>query len=507
MQARIRLARILESSRQAAQLESSGKVGLTMRILLIKPAINPVFFAPMWGDPLELEYLASAVPDHTVDILDMRVDRNLQGKLETFQPQLVGVTANTCDVPMAKAVIREVRKFDRGVVTAVGGNHATFLPDDFAQEGVNAIFLGMADISFKEFVGRLEEGKDLSDVHNLALLKGDGLAFTERKPFEVDLDQLPFPARHLVAKYKGKYRDLTRKRTAQLMSSRGCPFRCTFCSCWKIMDGRYFTRTPESVVEELASLGEDIDSVQFADDNTLHNVERAMRLARLIRERKIGKELSMYARADTVARHPQLMEALKEAGLAHLTVGVESFREGALSTLNKRSTVEINNEAIRILRRLGIGDSAHFIVDPDFGKEDFDQLYRYVCQSGLFQPTYTVLTPLPGTDLYDHMQDRLCITDYAYFDLGHAVLPTRLSRKAFYEQLVHIYARTYGFSRYFRSLFADLRFRLKNRQRPERVDRLSFLALLVIHLVALPLVFKVRGIHKSEPLVGERPAR
>ena len=394
-----------------------------MKILLIKPALNPVFFAPMWGDPLELEYLAASVPDHSVEILDMRIENDLQAKLEKFRPQLVGVTANTCDVPVAKEVFREVKKFDSRIVTAVGGNHATFLPGDFTVAAVDTIFLGMADISFKDFVSKLEEGKDGSEVDNLALVRNGNLDFTERKPFEVDLDHIPFPARHLVAKYGGKYRDLTRNRTAQVMSSRGCPFRCTFCSCWKIMDGKYFTRSPESVVEELASLGDDIDSVQFADDNTLHNVERAMRLARLIKERKIRKKLSMYARADTIARHPELIEALKEAGLAYLTVGVESFREGVLSTLNKRSSVEMNNEAIRILRRLGIGDAAHFIVDPAFGEDDFEELFRYVCTSGLFQPTYTVLTPLPGTDLYQNLYDRLLIRDYAYFDLGHAVLP------------------------------------------------------------------------------------
>jgi radical SAM superfamily enzyme YgiQ (UPF0313 family) len=271
------------------------------------------------------------------------------------------------------------------------------------------------------------------------------------------------------------------------------------------MNGKYLTRSPESVVEELASLGDEIDSVQFADDNTLHNVERARRLALLIRERKIRKKLSMYARADTVARHPDLMEALKEAGLAHLTVGVESFREETLSTLNKRSSVETNNEAIRVLRRMGISNSAHFIVNPDFARSDFQELFRYVCESDLFQPTYTVLTPLPGTDLYQKLYDRLVIKDYAYYDLGHAVLPTRLSRKEFYRQLVHLYARTYGFRRYFRSLFGDLLSRLrKNGKPPECVDRLSFPKLCLLHLVAFPLVLKVLRIHKAEPLV--RPA-
>jgi hopanoid C-3 methylase len=478
---------------------------LAAKILLVKPALNPVFFAPMWGDPLELEYLAAAVPNHSVEIQDMRIDANLQAKLEKFRPHLVGVTANTCDVPFAKEVMREVKRFDSKIVTAVGGNHATFLPADFAEPSVDAIFLGMADISFRDFVSRLEEGKEPTEVCNLALVRNDRLEFTEPKELDVDLDRLPFPARNLTAKYRGKYRDLTRNRTAQVMTSRGCPFRCTFCSCWKVMNGRYFARSPESIVEELASLGEDVDSVQFADDNTLHNVERAHRLARLIKERRIKKKLSMYARADLIARHPDLIEDLKEAGLAYVTVGVESFRQGELSELNKRTSVEVNNAAIRILRKMEIGNAAHFIVNPDYGEDDFQALFRYVCESGLFQPTYTVLTPLPGTDLYKKSYERLVIKDYAYYDLGHAVLPTRLSRKDFYDRLVRLYSETYSFRRYFRSLFGDLLAGLKRDggRPPGRVDRLSFLKLCVLHLVAYPLAIKVRRIYKSEPLEGE----
>src|SRR5271169_3501531 len=204
-----------------------------MKILLIKPPLNPVFFAPMWGEPLELEYLAASVPDHSVEILDMRIDHDLQARLEKFRPRLVGVTANSCDVPLAREAIREVKKFDGGIVTAIGGNHATFLPVDFVEPSFDAVFLGMADTTFRDFVQRLDEGKETSEVHNLALIRNGRLEFTEPEFPEVDLDRLPLPARHLTDKYRGKYCDLTRNRTAQVMSSRGCPYRCTFCSCWK----------------------------------------------------------------------------------------------------------------------------------------------------------------------------------------------------------------------------------------------------------------------------------
>src|SRR5208337_2327566 len=117
-----------------------------------------------------------------------------------------------------------------------------------------------------------------------------------------------------------------------------------------------------------------------------------------------------------------------------------------------------------------------------------------------------ILTPLPGTDLYQSLYDRLLIKDYAYFDLAHAVLPTRLSRKDFYEQFVKLYSKTYSFRRYFRSLFSDLLSRLKKNGKPsERVDRLSFFKLCILHLVGYPLAFKMRNIYKTEPLVGEMP--
>ena len=476
-----------------------------MKILLIKPPLNPHLFAPSRGEPLELEYLAAAVPEHAVEILDLRIDHDLQATLEKFRPRLVGVTAYTCDVPAAKEVVREVKKFDSSIITVTGGNHATFVPADFADTTVDAVFLGMADFSFRDFVNRLEGGQDASEINNLALVRNGRIELTAQEPIDVDLDSIPLPARHLTARYRRKYRDVHRNRTAMVLSSRGCPFRCTFCACWKLMNGKYFTRSPESIVKELASLGDDIDCVHFADDNTLHNSQRAWRLCQLLQEEKIQKKLSMYARADFVVKHPDLIEALKNAGLDCLTIGVESFREEELSELNKRTSVEMNNEAIRILRRLEIRNAAHLIVNPDYREDDFQALFRYICESQLFQPTFAVLTPLPGTELYERTRDHLAIRDYSYFDFAHSVLPTRLSRKDFYHQFVRLYIRSYSFHRYFRSLFGDLLSKLKKSGEPGLgADRLSFLKLCIVHLAGYPLAFKMRHLYKSEPLVRRR---
>jgi hopanoid C-3 methylase len=475
-----------------------------MRILLVKPPLNKNLLVPGNDEPLELEYVAAAAGGHDVEIFDMRIDRNLWKKLGRFRPDLVGITAYTCDVRAAKDVLREVKKFDARIRTAVGGHHATVLPSDFAFPFVDVIFLGPADDSFKQYVALLAGGGDVRGTNNIALVAGGGLTFTEPRPSVDDLDRLPWPARHLTRDYRKYYRDSVRNITGMIVSSRGCPYRCTFCACWKIMGGKYFMRSPESVVDEFAALPEEIELVCFADDNTLHSTRRAWRMIELIETRGLRKRFMMYARTDLIVAHPDLMAGLKEIGLEYLLVGIESFRDEELKKLNKKVAAETNIEALRVLRKLEISVSPHLIVDPDFTKDDFRQLLAYVRKLELFRPVYTVLTPLPGTTLYEENYGRLAIRDYDFFDFTHSVLPTKLSRRDFYRQYASLYNKSYSFTRYFRwkrRALAD-HWRKKKRHEPPASDRIPFFLLAFLRLYGLRLYLKVRRRYKIEPLVG-----
>ncbi len=269
------------------------------------------------------------------------------------------------------------------------------------------------------------------------------------------------------------------------------------------MQGRYITRNPDSVVEELAGIPEDVDLVCFADDNSLHSIRRAWRLSELIKEQNINKKLSMYARADTIVKHPDLIESLRDAGLEYLTVGVEAIKDEDLESLNKGTSIQINNEAIRILQRLGIGNAAHFIVNPEYTEEDFNLLFKYVSDMDLFQVVFTVLTPLPGTELYEENYHRFAIRNYDFFDHVHSIFPTKLTRKEFYRQVARLYTRCYSFRRYFKSVFRDVRQSLSESKSTLTVnpDRLPFFRMILLHVYVYPLLFKFRHIHKSEPLI------
>ena len=282
-----------------------------MKILLIKPPLNPNLLTTSLYEPLELEYLAASVNGSKVRILDMRIDNKLHRELSSFRPDLIGMTAYTCDFNITKQILKEIKEFDKSIRVVVGGHHSTFLPEDFVLPYVDAIFLGYADSTFPQYVNVFDDPEQIKKIPNIGIIDNGKVHFTKRETSEIDLDVLPLPDRSLTIKYQNKYHDPVRNRLALIMTSRGCPFRCNFCACWKLMDGKYVTRAPESIICELKSLPKETGIIYFSDDNTFSKVGRMWELSKLIKENNIKKKLQMYARADTIVKHQDLFEDFK----------------------------------------------------------------------------------------------------------------------------------------------------------------------------------------------------
>jgi len=143
-----------------------------MRILLIKPPINPHINTVALYEPLELEYLAASVPEHDVQILDMRIDPDLMRPLQNFKPDIVGLTSYTCDVNTVNRLFSDIKSYNPSIRTIIGGNHATFIPSDFHTGNIDAIFIGYADSTFKQYVDKCIRREDLDEIPNLCIRKG-----------------------------------------------------------------------------------------------------------------------------------------------------------------------------------------------------------------------------------------------------------------------------------------------------------------------------------------------
>jgi len=413
-----------------------------MKILLIEPAKAPrtiggedVFLY----EPLALEYLAAGVSkDHDVRILDLRLEKDLQAVVERSNPDIVGITSYTVHVNTVRKLFEQIKAWDPQVLTVVGGHHATVVPEDFVSPDIDLIVMGEGVFTFKEIVARFERGEGFDGVPGVAFARNGTLVKTE--PMQVsDLDVFAFPDRRFTARYRPHYFSEWMKPLASLRTSKGCPYRCTFCALWKLAGGRYLKRRPEKVVEELAGLDEEF--VFFADDESLVDASRMKTMATLIREAGIQKRYFVYGRSDTIARNPELLELWRDVGLERVFVGLEFFRDEDLKEIHKGSTLRDNEQAVQVLQGLGIDIYASLIVRPEFTRADFAACRQYCRALDLDFATFAMLTPLPGTDLYQQVKERMITHNYDYFDFIHTLLPTALPLKDFYEEYYQLYQK------------------------------------------------------------------
>lgn len=425
-----------------------------MKVLLIQPkkpekAIGGEDFAIF--EPLSLEYLASGIKDnHDVRILDMRIEDDLESLLNRYQPDVVGITAYTVHVNIAKALTEKIKKINFKIFTVVGGHHATVAPEDFTTPFIDLVVIGEGVFTFRELIDRLEGKKDIDGIPGTAYKKNGKIIINDKRDID-DLDSFPFPARELTKKYRRHYFSEWMRPLASIRTSKGCHFKCNFCALWKLTGGKYLTRTPESIIDELQSINE--DCLFFADDESLLDVDRMNRLADLIKQRNIKKRYFLYGRSDTIVKHPDLIEKWKKIGLERIFVGLEFFRDADLKEIRKGSTTENNIKAIKILQSLNIDIFPNFMVRHDFDRSDFIEFRKYCLKLNLEFIGFSVMTPLPGTDLYEEVKNELITTNYDFYDFFHTHLPTKLPMKEFYRE----YASLFSKSRSISSQFAFMR--------------------------------------------------
>jgi radical SAM superfamily enzyme YgiQ (UPF0313 family) len=139
-------------------------------------------------------------------------------------------------------------------------------------------------------------------------------------------------------------------------------------------------------------------------------------------------------RTDIICKFPHLIEMWKECGSLSIFLGLESVTDEGLRSVNKHNTASNNARALAILKEMGVGYTPNFIVDPAWDHDDFARLRDWIAETGAYNSGFSVLTPLPGTDLWETAQKQVITRNWEMFDIVHAVLPTRLPLAEFYEE-------------------------------------------------------------------------
>lgn len=400
-----------------------------MRALLLRPRARERFgLGPFFRvEPLGLEYLAAALEreGHEVQIRDLRLTRTLG----SWRPDWIGISCiHTLDVPETLALARRVKQRWPGVFVMVGGHAASADPDSFATPDVDAVGLGPGERSVPRLVSALASGASLQGVLGFRLR---GRPSSGEDPEGIDPALLP--ARDRVAPYRAGYRCVHRSPIWALETGRGCPFRCSFCAVGRA-EG-YRARDITAVRQDFEAVGGDVFVI---DDLFFYPRDRSRELALELRKRGVKKRwILVQTRADTVARSADVLEAWRPlAERFDLFFGFEAATDRALSALQKDATIADSEEAVRLCRSLEFGVTGNFVVDPDWGESDFEDLWALLDRLRLDRVGFTVLTPLPGTEYYAQQRARLAERDFSRFDMHHVLWEPRLGRRRFYELMV-----------------------------------------------------------------------
>lgn len=417
-----------------------------MRALLVQPDQKQTIGFQQLGamEPLGLEMIAGALsPAHEVDLLDLRMaPGTLAQTLDSFRPEIVGISSSfTVDIYRALRIAQAVKDTNPKTFVFVGGHHPSLCPHDFNTPAVDVIVQNEGEETAREMADCLAQGGDLTSVSGLILNTEEGQHSTGVRPLLKELDALPFPRRDLALSHGWVYKLITSGRIASLETARGCPYTCNFCSVWRFYQGRMRYKSPQRVIEELLPMEQ--EAVFLTDDNFLVDVPRAVEIGRLAKQHGITKQFIGQFRSDSIVRHPEVIAQWRELGLRDMIVGFEKPDQAGLQSVNKHNSVENNERALVILRANGIEPITTFIANPEYTHDDFAYLRGYIRRLKLQMPSFSILTPLPGTQFFDEMQDKLTTDDFEAWDIAHAVVPTRIPIEEFYAEFASLWRAAY----------------------------------------------------------------
>jgi len=400
-----------------------------MKVLFINPpnkneilSCNPEIIKKERGydPPLGILYLAAYLEknsDHQIDIIDAQVEKlnynQLTEKIKEISPDIVGITAMTFTLIDVIKVIEIVKKINSQIKIILGGPHAHIYPKETLDlSGVNFIVLGEGEKPLLELLNNIENLEKLKNIKNIAFKDNDQIVITECREYNKDLDELPFPARHLTP-YKKYWSILSGdKMITTMFTSRGCPYQCTFCDRPN-MGKSFRARSAKNVVNEMEEcLKMGIKEIFIYDDTFTVDKERVINICNEIIKRKLNFVWDIRARVDTV--NEQILKKLKQAGCARIHYGVESGTEKILKVLNKGIHLSQVKEVFDLTKKFGISTFAYFMIGcPTETKENILKTINFAKKLNTDFVQITLLTPFPATKIYnDALSQGIIKKDY-----------------------------------------------------------------------------------------------
>ena len=418
-----------------------------MNVLLVNPQSLSVF--DTFGlslPPIGLLYVAASLEQagHTVVVRDLAVNSERLDDGDIRRSDLVGISSDTTRAGKALSIAQRVAAVGRPVV--MGGPHPQFMADDiFAAGGVDYIVKGEGELVFPNLLTALQNRDNVASVKGLIFKDGRHIIETS-SPEPLDVETLPFPARHLL--------DLNRygasmagRPLTPVVTSRGCPGACHFCSSSSFFGRGWRYRSAGSVLAELDEIYNQYGfrAVCFMDDNFTLAPQRVEQIADGIIDRGYDLKWWNLSRVDTIVKNPAMVAKMASAGSTTVYLGIESGNEETLNSLGKNTKATDVSQAVEILRQNGIESYGSYIIgNLNESTGDVDKTIDLAIRLNTNIAQFSILTPYPGTKLYEQIKDRIFCRRWKCYDGLHVVFRhPRINRFLLQLLLIKAFVRFY----------------------------------------------------------------
>ncbi|MGD8627756.1 MAG: radical SAM protein [bacterium] len=390
----------------------------SFKVLLVNPPAG--FSYGILGisrPPLGLAYIAAVLKDCCeVRIVDFNVEKHKMSRFPYGDFDVVGISVDTSRYPIAVEIARRAK--DQGATVVMGGPHVSFLDREALETGVvDYVVRNEGEYTFLSLIKALRGKMAAEDLSGISFMSGGDLNRTADSAFIDELDSLPFPARELLPIQLYTER-MNGRRMTTVVTSRGCPFNCDFCSSTRFFGVRWRARSAESILSELDLLYQKYNyrAISFVDDNFTLNPERSIELSEKIIARGWDLIWAAMTRVDTVVRHPDMIRVMYRAGFRWTFIGFESGSQEALDGYGKRARVADAPRAMEILNDNGVSVTGAFILGaPGETEQMMKDTISFAKRLDPRRAQFSLLTPYPGSALYARLEKRLITKDWSLY--------------------------------------------------------------------------------------------
>ncbi len=401
--------------------------------------------------PLGLSYVAGALEKagFKVEMLDNymlnKPNEEVKQVLVKLNPEIVGITCGSATYRRCLETAKAVKETLPSCKVVVGGWHASYMPDTLLEHpDVDYVVMGEGERAMAELSRQITTSSDPSLLAGIAGVgyKHDGMLMKNPPKFIENMDEIPFPARHLLPMhFYDRTIEFLRAKPADVMNiSRGCPFSCAFCETRKLWGSACRTFSPARVMDEVRYMHEKFGTrgIYFINDNFTIKRKETEQLCELLQKSRLDLEWVCDTRTDLVTK--ELLEKMHDAGCRAIWFGVESGSPRILKRINRTITLEQTENAFRLCKQVGIRVACSFMLGfPDETREDLEATRRFAdkldpdwCQFNVFiaYPDSSLYQEMLQTGKYDRLDDYLLTVKNDDFDYKQLM---EIQRRFFHE--------------------------------------------------------------------------